>query len=97
MTYSFDEFLNNHIGNMLIERVYEVFDNHSVLVHLTNNKTGSMQDNILVIQKKRDSTWEITGIEGMIITDSFSASIDKSSFRIERISSEGIQIPIPHL
>jgi hypothetical protein len=55
----------------------------------------SIQDYILVVRKKRDSTWEITGVEGILVLESFEDSIDKNSFRIEKISREGIQIPIP--
>jgi len=35
-TYTFDEFLNDHIDNPLIRRIYEVFDNHSRYGRLSN-------------------------------------------------------------
>jgi len=93
--YTFDDFLDNHIGNDLINRTYEVFDNHSILVNLVSNKEGQMQDCILVIRKDRDSVWKITAVEGIFNTNKFPVNIEKNAYRIEKIAGEGIQIPIP--
>lgn len=93
--YTFDEFLNNHNDNPLIKRIFEVFDNHSILIHVDANKAGRILDYIVTVRKKRDSNWEITGVEGMFSVNKHNTSIDKSSFRVEKIPGEGIQIPIP--
>jgi hypothetical protein len=93
--YTFDEFLDGHIGNDLINRTYEVFDNHSILVTLVGNKEGQTHDCILVIRKERDSALKITAVEGIFNMSEFPVSIDENAHRIEKISGEGIQIPIP--
>jgi hypothetical protein len=49
----------------------------------------------MVLRKRRDSKWEISGVEGIIPTDGFQSKIDNSLFRTEKISGLGIQIPIP--
>jgi hypothetical protein len=87
--------LDNHVNNDLIERVYDVFDNHSVLVQLPGNGAGAFQDCILVIRKARDDSWIITGVEGLIDAENFALNVDKNSYRVERIANEGIRIPIP--
>ena len=93
--YTFDEFLNDHINNPLINRIFEVFDNHSILIHTGADNAGRILDCVMIIRKKRDSSWEITGVEGIISLEDSQASIDKSLFRVEKIPDGGIQIPIP--
>jgi hypothetical protein len=93
--YTFDEFLDNHLNNVLIQRTFEVYDNHSVLVHMPGNDDGTILDGILVIRKTRDSSWEITGIEGIIPKGNINSVIDRSDFRIEKISNAGIQVLLP--
>jgi hypothetical protein len=92
--YTFDEFLNDHISNPLIMRVYEVFDNHSILIRYSDNSAGKMLDYIVIVRRRRDSSWEVSGVEGMLKLNNIN-TIDQNLFRIERISGEGIQIPIP--
>jgi len=93
--YTFDEFLDNHLNNALIQRTFEVYDNHSVLVHIPGSKGETMLDVILVIHKTRDSSWEITGIEGIIPKGNITSEINRNDFRIEKISNAGIQILLP--
>ena len=93
--YTFDEFLDNHLNNILIQRTFEVYDNHSILVHMPGNDGGPILDGILVIRKTRDSSWEITGIEGIIPKENIDSVIDKSDFRIEKIPNAGIQVLLP--
>jgi hypothetical protein len=93
--YTFDEFLDNHINNLLIGRCYEVFDNHSVLVVFNYEKEGIIEDCLLSIKKNRNMTWEIQGIIGLLPAENSSMNIDTNMFTEENISDIGMLIPIP--
>jgi hypothetical protein len=93
--YTFDEFLDNHMNNLLIGRCYEVFDNHSVLVLFNFEKDGKIEECLLSIRKNRDSTWKIHGIIGLLSTTTYSMNVDANLFREEKISDIGISIFIP--
>ncbi len=93
--YTFDEFLDNHINNPLINKCYEVFDNHSVLVIFNFKRHGNIEDCLLSIKKNRKSTWEIQGIIGLFSNLGSSSEMDIDLFQEEKISDIGISIPIP--
>lgn len=93
--YTFDEFLDDHINNTLINKCYEVFDNHSVLVIFNFKKDGNIEDCLLSIKKNRNSTWEIQGIIGLFSNLGSSSYIDMDLFNEEKIADAGISIPIP--
>lgn len=93
--YTFDEFLDIHQNNDLIGRTWEVFDNHSVLVHVEGSRNGQRINCIQIIQKGRNSSWSITGVVGVLPILDDKADSKKNSFRIERITNAGIQLPVP--
>jgi len=93
--YTFDEFLDDHINNLLINKCYEVFDNHSVLVIFNFKKDGKIEDCLLSIKKNRNSTWEIHGIIGWFSNLGSSSDMDMDLFKEEKISDAEISIPIP--
>ncbi len=93
--YTFDEFLDNHTNNILIGRCYDVFDNHSVLVVFNFEKDGKIEECLLSIRKKRNSTWKIHGIIGLLSNTNSRMNVDTNLFREEKISDIGISIPVP--
>lgn len=94
--YNFDEFLDNFIGNELILRSHEVFDNHSVLVKVVGRESGKPVDCLLVIRRDRSSSWGIIGIMGLTTAGKQIKKIDSHDFRIEKFPKEGIQMPVPN-
>lgn len=93
--YTFDEFLDDHQNNILINKCYEVFDNHSVLVVFNFMKNGSIEDCLLSIKKNRNSTWAIEGIIGLFSEVNSIVNVNSDLFTEEKISDIGIIIPVP--
>lgn len=93
--YTFDEFLDNHINNLLINKCYEVFDNHSILVVFNFKRNEIIEDCLLSIRRNKNSTWEIQGIIGLFTNLGSGSDIDMDLFQEEKISNAGINILVP--
>lgn len=94
--YTFDEFLDDHVKNLLINQCYEVFDNHSILVMFNFKKDGNIEDCLLSIRKNRNSSWEIQGIIGLFSNLGSGSDMDMDLFHEKKISNAGISISIPN-
>ncbi len=94
--YRFDDFLDNYDQNEILEKVYPVFDNHSVLILMNYQFNRSMEQALLVL-KKNDSQWTISGFHGLgLYPENTSVQeLSRHEFRMEKIGEAGIVIPIP--
>jgi hypothetical protein len=94
--YRFDDFLETYQQNKLLEGIYPVFDNHSILVRAEHSR-GSAGEPVSLVMKKTTGRWQVAGIHGFgLSTGQFTGQdLPDKGFRIERIPEAGIEIPVP--
>ncbi|MBR9998816.1 MAG: hypothetical protein KFF73_07585, partial [Cyclobacteriaceae bacterium] len=94
--YRFDDFLEQFEQHKILEKVYPVFDNHSILIQADypGNRTG---EQITLVLKNENGRWTITGLNGFGLSPGQPAGPVPAElgFRIEKIPEAGIVMPIP--
>lgn len=95
--FIFEDFLNSYSENRVIKEVYKVFDNHSVVVSVTYMVQGKIKENLLILKRKRDGYWQITGLIGLLDAKKYrSTESDLSSkMKVEKVTSFGVKMPVP--
>ncbi len=94
--YRFDDFLEQYNQNEILEKVYPIFDNHSVLIRMSYQNNRIQERVIMVMIKKRDQ-WTITGFHGFGIFPETPPGEDfpMKKYRMEKIMEAGITFPVP--
>lgn len=94
--YRFDDFLEQYDRNEILEKVYPVFDNHSVLVRITFQNNRNVEQ-VLMVMQKAGNIWSLTGFHGFGLYPETlpDQELSRSEFRLEKIEEAGIVIPIP--
>ena len=94
--YRFDDFLEQYDQNEMLDKVYPVFDNHSVLIRLNYQFNRNMEQALLVM-KKIGIEWSVTGFHGFGLFPKTppEQELSRREFRMEKIAEAGIVIPIP--
>jgi hypothetical protein len=94
--YRFDDFLQSYTENKIIEEVYRVFDNHSIIIHAIYQNRGEREDGLLVLRKMKDQ-WKVFGLYGFGVPfHSLSEhSGSEYKYRKEDFPAAGMIIPVP--
>jgi hypothetical protein len=94
--YRFDDFLEQYDQNEILDDVYPVFDNHSVLIRV-NYQFNRNTEQVLLVMKKTGVQWSVAGFHGfgLIPDTSPEQELSRREFRMEKIAEAGIAIPIP--
>lgn len=94
--YRFDDFLEQYDHNEILDKVYPVFDNHSVLIRL-NYQYHRIMEQVIMVMKKDNDHWYITGFHGFGLFPETPAEEDFSlkEYRMEKIAEAGIVLPVP--
>jgi hypothetical protein len=94
--FRFDDFLEQYDRNVILEKVYPVFDNHSVLIRVTYQNNRNVEQ-VLMVMRKSGIIWTLTGFHGFGLypENPPDLEISRRKFRMEKIEEAGIIVPIP--
>jgi hypothetical protein len=94
--YRFDDFLEQFDQNEILDNVYPVFDNHSVLIQMKYQFDLNI-DQVILVMRKAGTGWSITGFHGFGLYPETPSDqgISKREFRLEKIEGAGITLPVP--
>ncbi len=95
--YQFDDFLDRFEGNDIINKIYPVFDNHSVVVKM-DYQSDRNNNNTLFVFKKIKNRIKLVGLYGFDISSLVTPpnDIPVQGYRMEKIAQAGIILPVPN-